>query len=71
MNHHLKLFLAVAFLGTGLARPSAAQVASVAQPVSAMVPALPGWYNGRPVVYLATDASDKAVAKGYGANYVP
>ena len=62
---------ALAAVGVAASLPSLAQVAASPQPVSATVPALPGWHNGRPVVYLATDASDRGAANLFGANYVP
>ena len=46
-------------------------LAHSAAAVSATIPVFPGWYNGKIITYLATDASDKAVAKSFGANYVP
>lgn len=74
-------FLATALAATAtISLPSFAQSTAAVSPavspavpvaVSATVPVFPGWYNGRPVVYLATEASDKSVAKSFGANYVP
>lgn len=62
---------ALAVVGVATSLPSVAQIAAAPTPVSAKVPAFPGWHNGRPVVYLATDASDKGAAGLFGANYVP
>jgi hypothetical protein len=30
-----------------------------------------GWFDGKVVYYISTDASDAGVAKGMGANFVP
>jgi hypothetical protein len=36
-----------------------------------ILPLVPGWYKGAPVLYLQTEASDAAVAKAQNVNYVP
>lgn len=35
------------------------------------LPLLPGWYEGREVQYVSTDASDAGAAAEMGSNYVP
>ena len=35
------------------------------------LPLIPGWYNGKAVAYLQTDASDPGVAAQQQVNYVP
>ena len=35
------------------------------------MPLVPGWFNGKPALYVSTDASDAGVALAMGANYVP
>jgi hypothetical protein len=35
------------------------------------LPLITGWYDGLPVQYLQTEASDQAVAEQQGVNYVP
>jgi len=35
------------------------------------LPLVTGWYDGLPVQYLQTEASDQAVAEQQGVNYVP
>jgi hypothetical protein len=39
--------------------------------LSAKLPLVKGWYNGKPILYLTTDASDPNAAKDMGVNYVP
>ena len=35
------------------------------------MPLIPGWYKGKQIAYLQTEASDAAVAAAQRANYVP
>ncbi len=42
-----------------------------ATPTRVELPLTQGWFNGKPAFYISTDASDQAVAKSFGANYVP
>ncbi|MDD5035647.1 MAG: hypothetical protein PHE55_12905 [Methylococcaceae bacterium] len=35
------------------------------------LPLVKGWFDGKPVLYLQTEASDADVAKAQGVNYVP
>lgn len=35
------------------------------------MPLVAGWFNGKPALYVSTDASDAGVAAAMGANYVP
>ncbi len=35
------------------------------------LPAVPGWYDGRKVLYIQTEASDAGVAAAQNVNYVP
>lgn len=39
--------------------------------VTATFPVVTGWFNGRPVRYIQTEASDAGVAAGQGVNFVP
>jgi hypothetical protein len=39
--------------------------------LSVTLPLVKGWYDGKPVLYLTTDASDPSAAKDMGVNYVP
>ncbi|WP_445769127.1 DUF7482 domain-containing protein [Rheinheimera sp.] len=41
------------------------------KPLSVTLPLVKGWYDGEPVLYLTTDASDPNAAKDMGVNYVP
>ncbi len=71
MNIRSVIFAATAFAAATPFTPTLAQSTTPPVVVSATAPAIQGWYNGRPTVYFATDASDKTVAKGFGANFVP
>lgn len=48
----------------------AADAGSAARKVVEL-PLFPGWYEGREVQYVSTDASDAGAAAEMGANYVP
>ena len=54
-------------------RQDTAVAPDAAAPVSVAVriPLTNGWYQGRPIQYITTDASDRDAAAMLGANYVP
>lgn len=38
--------------------------------ITVTLPLVKGWFDGKPVLYIQTEASDPAVAKAQGVNYV-
>lgn len=64
------LFAATALISGTFAMPAMAGHATPDKVVIEL-PAISGWYDGRAVLYIQTEASDPAVAAAQGVNYVP
>jgi len=58
-------------LGLSLLGVLFTNVASATPAPKVILPAIPGWYDGKMVTYIQADASDRSVAAAQGVNYVP
>lgn len=65
------LLLMAAALLTGCAAAPAAHTGQAAHAERAHLPLLRGWFDGKEVLYVTTDASDAEVAREHLANHVP
>lgn len=64
-------FGAVVMLIAACAVPKHPDSVTPGETAFVQLPLIPGWYAGRRVHYVTTDASDRDAAKAAGANYAP
>ena len=65
------MWMAVGLLVTGCATSPSQTSTSSATEQFIKLPLVPGWFEGKRVWYVTTDMSDRTMAVGGNANYVP